>query len=167
VTEYDRSAAASRTPLLDLAPFAWRRRIARFGVVLCVALAVGFGLVYFVEALDKLGDGADTNAAQNFDDREFAGGNAVVGVNTALYEARGLIPEDETYRIVPGPNVADATDLTEAYIDQYARYFLMPRRPSPAARWIICYGCDPASVGEGFEVVWQDQAGILLGRLPE
>ena len=29
----------------------------------------------------------------------------------------------------------------------------MPRRPSPDARWIICYGCDRSELGDGFEVV--------------
>ena len=81
---------------------------------------------YFVKAVDRLGDTARTNAAQNFDDREFAGGNAVVVVNRPLYEARALIGEDETYRVVTGPDVAGATELTASFIDHYARYFLMP-----------------------------------------
>lgn len=145
----------------------WPRGIARLGVVLCTALALVVGLVYFAEAVDRLGDAARTNAAQNFDDREFAGGNAVVVSNRPLYEARALIPEDETYRVVTGPHVVGATELTASFIDQYARYFLMPRRPSPDARWIICYGCDPAGLEEGFEVLLEDEAGILVGRLPE
>ena len=110
-------------------------------------------LVYFVKAVDRLGDTARTNAAQNFDDREFAGGNAVVVVNRPLYEARALIREDETYRVIAGPGVDGATELTAPFIDHYARYFLMPRRPSPDARWIICYGCDRSELGDGFEVL--------------
>jgi hypothetical protein len=145
----------------------WPLGIARLGVVMCVALSLAYGLVYFVKAVDRLGDGASSNAALNFDDREFAGGNALVVANAPLYEARGVIPEDETYRVVTGSNVAGATELTEDYIDQFARFFLMPRRPSPDARWILCYGCDPkADLGEGFQVVWQGETpGILLGRL--
>ncbi|MGH3134094.1 MAG: hypothetical protein ACRDNY_10225 [Gaiellaceae bacterium] len=146
----------------------WPHGIARLGVVLCVALALGYGVVYFVKAVDWLGDEAGSNSAQNLDDREFAGGNALVVANAPLYEARGLIPENETYRVVTGPNVAGASDLTEDYVDQFARYFLMPRRPSPDARWIICYGCDPEDdLGNDFEVLWQGETpGILLGRLP-
>ncbi len=145
----------------------WPQGIARLGVVLCTAVALAFGLVYFVKAVDRLGDTARTNAAQNYDDREFAGGNAVVVGNRALYEARALIPEDETYRVIAGPGVEGATELTAPFIDHYARYFLMPRRPSPEARWVICYGCDRSELGDGFEVVLEDEAGILVGRLPE
>lgn len=167
--ELEREPAPTTPPFPDLSSFLeWPRGIARLGVVLCVVVALGYGSVYFVRAVDRLGDQARSNAALNFDDREFAGGNAVVVANAALYEARGLIAEDETYRVVTGPNVAGATELTEDYIDQYARYFLMPRRPSPDARWIICYGCDPAvDLAAGFEVLWQGEtAGIFLGRLP-
>ena len=166
--ELDRPRTEPGPPFSDLSSFLeWPRGVARLGVVLCVVVALGYGSVYFVRALDRLGDAARANAALNFDDREFAGGNAVVVANAPLYEARGLIPEDETYRVATGPNVAGATELTEGYIDQYARYFLMPRRPSPDARWIICYGCDPeADLESEFEVVWQGEVeGILLARL--
>lgn len=164
--EGDRRAESGGAPLHDLSSFLeWPHGIARLGVVLCTAVALVAGLVYFVKAVDRLGDTARTNAAQNFDDREFAGGNALVVANRPLYEARALIPEDETYRVVTGPDVEGATDLTASFIDAYARYFLMPRRPSPDARWIICYGCDPAGLGAGFEVHLEDEAGILVGRL--
>ncbi len=145
----------------------WPRGIARLGVVLCTAVALGFGLVYFVKAVDRLGETARTNAAQNFDDREFAGGNAVVVANRPLYEARALIPEDETYRVIAGPGVDGATELTAPFIDHYARYFLMPRRPSPDAKWVLCYGCDRSELGDGFEILLEDEAGILVGRLPK
>lgn len=137
----------------------------RLGVVLCVAVALGYGLVYFTKAVDRLGDQASSNAALNFDDREIAGGNALLADSVPLYEAQALIPEDETYHVVAGPNVEGATELTEAFIDQYARYFLMPRRPSADARWILCYGCAPGELGEGFEIMWQE-AGVMIGRLP-
>jgi len=164
--ERDRRNAASGAFGLDVSSFVvWPLGIARLGVVLCTAVALGYGLVYFVKAVDRLGDTARTNAAQNFDDREFAGGNALVVGNRPLYEARALIPEDETYRVVTGPAVQGATELTASFIDHYARYFLMPRRPAPDARWVICYGCDPASLGDGFEILLEDEAGILVGRL--
>jgi len=168
VIERDRRAVAGGAPQLDLSSFLeWPHGIARLGVLLCTALALVVGLVYFAKAVDTLGDRARTNAAQNFDDREFAGGNALVVANRPLYEARALIPEDETYRVVTGPDVEGATELTASFIDHYARYFLMPRRPSPDARWIICYGCDPSSLGASFEVLLEDEAGILVGRLAQ
>jgi hypothetical protein len=138
------------------------RRLSRVGVAACVAVASIWGFVYFVRTVDRLGDDARTHSAENFDDREFAGGNSLVADKRALYEARALIPEDGSYRIVPGPRVAGATELTEAYIDQYARYFLMPRRPDPDAEWIICYGCDPAAIERPATVVWDGGGGITI-----
>jgi hypothetical protein len=166
VTEHDRGVAASDAVRFDHSSFLeWPLGVARLGVVLSTAIAVAVGLVYFVKAVDRLGDTARTNAAQNFDDREFAGGNALVVANRPLYEARALIPADETYRVVTGPHVEGATELTASFIEHYARYFLMPRRPAPDARWIICYGCDPAGLGADFEVLLEDEAGIFVGRL--
>lgn len=129
---------------------------------MCVAVAIVFGLVYLVRTVDRLGDAAATHAAENFDDREFAGGNALVVDKRALYEARALIPEDGSYRLVAGPRVEGATELTEPYIDQFARFFLMPRRPDPDADWIICYGCDPAELDRPAAVVWDGGGGISV-----
>jgi hypothetical protein len=143
----------------------WPHGAARFGVVCCVALSVVLGLVYAVQAIHHLGDGADRNAALNYDDREFGGGNSLVVDKSALYEARALIPEDETYRVVTGPRVRGASELTEPYIDQYARYFLMPRRPAADARWLLCYGCDLTEYGDRLEILWKDDSGIALVRL--
>lgn len=136
----------------------------RLGVVGCVTVAIVFGAVYLVRAVDRLSSDASRNASLNFDDREFGGGNSLVVDKRALYEMSALVPERGSYRIVPGPNVKDATDLTEQYIDQYARYFLMPRRPSSEAPWILCYGCDPTALGEQAQVVWDNGGGILILR---
>jgi hypothetical protein len=138
------------------------QRVVRAGVVACVGIAVVLGLVYFVRAIDRLDETADANASANYDDREFAGGNSLVVDKRALYQARSLIPEDGTFRVVPGPGVNGATELTEPYIDQFARYFLMPRRPSPDAEWILCYGCDTAALEQPADVVWDNGAGISI-----
>jgi hypothetical protein len=143
----------------------WPHGVVRLGVVLCVFVATALGLVYLVKAVHRLGDDAVRNAAANFDDREFGGGNSIVVDKRGLYEARALIPEDATYRVVAGPHVEGATELTEDYVDQFARYFLMPRRPAPDARWILCYGCDATELGGGFEVVWDGGQGIVLGTV--
>jgi hypothetical protein len=134
------------------------QRGVRFGVAMCVGAAIAFGLVYLVRALDQLDEAADANATANYDDREFAGGNSLVVDKRALYEARSLIPE----RVIPGPNVAGATELTEPYIDQFARSFLMPRRPDPTAEWILCYGCERSALEVTAEVVWDNEAGISI-----
>jgi hypothetical protein len=139
---------------------------ARIGVALCVAVAVALGLVYFVKAIDRLGEDASGNASANFDDREFGGGNSLAVDKDALYEARALIRPDGKYRVVPGPGAEAANELTEQHIEEFARYFLMPRRPAADARWIVCYGCDLSQL-PGLQLVWRNDAGIAIGRLPE
>jgi hypothetical protein len=163
VVSDDRRLAGAITRV-DLDSFLeWPQGIVRLGVILSVVIAVAFGLPYFVLAVERLGDDADRNAALNFDDREFGGGNSLVVDKRALYEARALIPKDETYRIAAGPGVKGATELTQPYIDQFARYFLMPLRPASDARWILCYGCNRSELGDRFKVVWQNGGGISLG----
>lgn len=121
--------------------------------------------VYLIRAVDRLGDMATANARLNYDDREFGGGNSLVVDKRALYEARALIPEDGTYRVVAGSNVDGATELTELYIDQFARYFLMPRRPDPNASWVLCYGCDRSELEGVTEVAWDGGNGISILRV--
>ena len=140
-------------PLID-----WPQGFVRFGVAASVAIVVGLGFAYFASAVDRLDDDAGRNAAANYDDRSFGGGNAL-GVNQeALNQARSWIPENDRYRLLVGPH----GDVLGAY----ARYFLMPRRPDPDARWVLCYGCNVSALGDDFHIVWQNEAGIALGRLP-
>ena len=138
--------------------------VARLGVVLCVVCTLGFGIVYFAKAVDQLGDDAARNAATNYDDREFGGGNSVVPEKRALYEARAVIPEDETYRVVTGPRLEGGTELTGPYLEVYVRSFLMPRLPATDADWILCYGCELSELGVGADVVWRGEGGVALAR---
>jgi hypothetical protein len=142
----------------------WPHGLVRLGVVACVAVTVTLGLVYFVKAVDRLGGDASRNAAASFEDRELGGADALGVDKSALYEARAWIPEDGTYRVVVGRNEANPTEA-DARIGAYARYFLMPRRPDVDASWVLCYRCDVSSVGGKLEIVWQNDAGIALGRL--
>ena len=139
--------------------------LVRLGVLACAVTSALLALVYLPQAIDRFDDRARFDAAMNFDDREFAGGNAIVVDKAALYEARASIPEDETYRVVVGPELKGATALTSDYIEQFARYFLIPRRPADGASWVLCYGCDPHALGGRFDEVWRDDAGIELVRL--
>jgi hypothetical protein len=136
----------------------WPQGFVRFGVAACLAVVVAMGLVYFAKAVDRLGDDAALNAALSFDDREFGGGNALGVDKEALNQARGRISARDAYRLLVAPDAAD--------LRNYIRYFLMPRRPDPEAGWVLCYGCDRAQVGDGLTVVWENGAGVTLGRLP-
>jgi hypothetical protein len=160
--------AAARALLDRIDPrIDWPSGAARLGVAGCVAATIAVGAVWFVRAIDGLDAVAEENASANFDDREFGGGNSLVVDKGALYEARALIPEGGTYRIVTGPGVQGASELTEPYIDQFARSFLMPRRPTSGSPWILCYGCDLSELDDRFRIVWTNDAGISLGRLDE
>ena len=132
----------------------------RLGVVACLAVAIVLGPVYYVKAVHRLGADASRNAAANFDDRELGGANALGAKTDVLNEARGWIPENGSYRLLVGPS---STDID---FRNYARYFLMPRRPARDARWVLCYECDLSRLGSDLDVVWQDDEGVLLGRLP-
>lgn len=136
----------------------WPQGFVRFGVAACLAVVVAMGLVYFVKAVDRLGDDAALNAALSFDDRAFGGGNALGVDKEALDQARGRIPPRDAYRLLVAPDAAD--------LRNYIRYFLMPRRPDADAAWVLCYGCDLTQVGDRLDVVWENGAGVTLGRLP-
>jgi len=155
----DRLAGRARRQLGRIDPRSDRPHgLVRLGVAVCVALTLALGLVYFVKAVDRLRADARANAASSFDDRQFGGGLSLGVDQEALEEARGRIPERARYRLVVGPSAPN--------VDHFARYFLMPRRPDPDARWVLCYDCDLSPFGDELHVVWQNDAGIVLGRLP-
>ena len=139
--------------------------VARVGVVLCVGLSIVFGATYLPRAFSEFHKTASNNSALSFSDREVAGGNGIVTDQEAVYQARAIIPPDAKYRVVTGAALKNPTPLTLAFVEPWYRYFLMPRRTSTDARWIICYGCDVSNLGRPYAVVWQDDEGISIGRL--
>ena len=163
--EHDRRAALRG----DFSSFLeWPRGIARLGVVLCTAVALGFGLVYFVKAVDRLGDDArgrtpprtSTIASSRVEMRSW-------WPIVPLYEARALIPEDETYRVIAGPGVDGATELTRALhrpLRAATSSCHAARRPTRGGS--SATAATARSSETGFEILLEDEAGILVGRLP-
>lgn len=143
----------------------WPDGIARLGVLLVVCTMVSFCLANLPRALDRLGDQADRNASLSFADREIAGGNSTLPDQVAAYEARSLIPTGSAYRVVVGSSLTKPPSLPLEYTDDWLLYFLMPRRQSRDARWIVCVGCRPQELGGRYEVLWRDEVGISIGRL--
>jgi hypothetical protein len=141
------------------------RRLGRVALVASVVVATGFGIGYYVKALSHLGDTAAANSRLSYADREIGGGNSIVVDQEAAYEARGLIPASAHYRVVTGGRLKNASSLTGSFVDGWYRSFLIPRRPSPTARWVICYGCDIGALGGSYVVRWQDDNGISIGEV--
>jgi hypothetical protein len=144
----------------------WPVGLLRVGVVFLVAVAAIAVVAVYPRVLDELGDDASRNSALSFADRDIAGGNGLVVDQAAVYAARGLIPEDETYHVIVGPGYEGGSDLTRTYVDSYYRYFLLPRRPADDASWIVCYGCDLSSY-ETAKVLWEDDEGISIAQVQQ
>jgi hypothetical protein len=143
----------------------WPLGVARVGVIACVAVAIAFVLVEWTRALDQLDALADKHSAFTYEDREIGAGNSIVADQRAMFEARALIPKNERFWVVTGEGtVGEATSLTIVSIPHFATYFLLPRRPSDSAPWVICYGCDIAALGGNARVVWTNGAGISIVR---
>jgi hypothetical protein len=145
----------------------WLERLGaiRIGVAVIVAITAVAMLVSYPALLRDVGSEAAANDALSFSDREIAGGNGVVADQAAVYAARALIPEDESYHIAVGADYEGGTDLTRDHVGGYYRYFLMPRRPAESASWIVCYGCDLAEYGAGADVLWQGGSDISIVRV--
>jgi hypothetical protein len=143
----------------------WPHGVVRIGVVLVVAVTAGAALARYPALLRDLGDEASGNAALSYSDREIAGGNGLVADQTAVYAARAVIPEDETFNVVVSPSFEGGSSETVQYVASYYRYFLVPRRMAENARWVICYGCDRATYGDAAEVVWEGDEGISIVRV--
>jgi hypothetical protein len=145
----------------------WPRGIARLAAAACAAVAVAVLVYELPRTVDSLGDAAARNAAVSFADREIAGGNSILVDQIAAYEARGLIPPHDAFRVVTGPNMKETTPLTLQAVSPWLSYFLMPRRQSGDAPWVVCYGCDTARLGGEYHVLWQDDKGISIGNVTQ
>ena len=139
--------------------------VLRAGVVFLLAVTLVAAAIRYAPSARDLHQTASRNSALSFSDREIAGGNSVLPDQTAAYEARGLIPEDETYHVAFGHDYAEGTPLTRPYTESYYLYFLMPRRPSDDPSWLICYGCDLAEYGDRARVEWRGPDDVSIVRI--
>jgi hypothetical protein len=133
--------------------------------VFLVCVATVAVMVRYPAVLREGDRDATRNSSLSYADRDVAGGNGLVADQAALYEARGRIPENETYHVAVGADYEGGSDLTVPYVDSFYRYFLMPRRPAEDAQWLICYGCDLEQYGSRAEVVWESSEDITIARI--
>jgi hypothetical protein len=143
----------------------WPAGIVRIGVLFLVAATVVAVAIRYPGAVRDAEREASANSALSYADREIAGGNGLVADQSAVYAARGIIPESDTFHVAVDPAFAGGSDLTIPFVDSYYRYFLLPRRTAEDAPWIICYSCDLSAYGPDVEVVWQGTAGVSIARV--
>ena len=136
----------------------------RLVVAGCLAALLAALALTYPETFRDVNDVARANASLDLVDRELGGGNSVIPDPQLLVEARGWIPEDEPFAVAVGERRPEWTDLTAGYAEAFATYFLLPRRLSADARWLICIGCDLAAY-PGAAEVWSGEAGLSIMRL--
>lgn len=161
----DRSGRARGWSIRVAELLEWPRGVARLAAASCAAAALAVLVYEIPRTVDSLGDDAGRNAALSFADREIAGGNSILVDQVAAYAARGLIPSRDTFRVVTGAHLKETTPLTLQAISPWLNYFLMPRRQTGDARWVICYGCDTSKLGGSYRVLWRDDVGISVGTV--
>ena len=143
----------------------WPDGALRVGVVFLVAVTVVAAATGYVQDVRDLGETASRNSALSYSDREIAGGNSVLPDQSAAYEARARIPENETYHVAFGSDYAGGSPLTRPYAESFYLEFLMPRRPADDAAWVICHGCDPAEYANSAQVVWTGPEDVSIVRV--
>ena len=140
--------------------------IRRLVVIFCAIVTVAAVVVRLPDTVGEANRSARANASLDWIDRQLGGGNSVLPDQGVAIEARGRIPEDETFDVDAGERPEDWSELaTPDALETYMRYFLLPRRPADGAPWIICFACDP-NAHEGATVVWQDDESISILRRP-
>jgi len=139
--------------------------VPRLGVIFCASVALVAAVANYPSAIREAHSEVSHYGALDYSDREIAGGNEIVVDQAAIYEARVRIPPRGTYRVVTGTNQPAFSALTIPNIAGFATSFLLPRRPSESAPWVLCYGCDRSKFADG-KVVWEDDEGIAIIRLP-
>ena len=110
---------------------------------------------------------ARANAALDQLDRELGGGNSVLPAQSIAIEARGHIPERDTFTVAVGEPRESWSELAiPDSLENYMRYFLLPRRTSTDAPWILCFACDRSAYPDAELVFEDDEEGLAILRRP-
>ena len=140
--------------------------LGRLVVVFCVAVTLVALAVRYPQTFADANRQARANAALDYQDRELGGGNSVLPDQAIAFEARGRIPENDRFAVSVGePQEGWSGLATQDAIGSYMEYFLLPRRPSESAPWILCFACDRGAYPDA-EVEWEDEGGLAILRRP-
>ena len=109
---------------------------------------------------------ADNNAASTYSERAHTHPEWFAAAGDVLETARLWMPEDARYRVVFGPRFDRTRSPDFTHLLLYG--FLLPRRPTSSedAKWVFCYGCTDATLGDEFQVLARLEGGPTFGRLP-
>jgi hypothetical protein len=131
----------------------------------CVALAALLAVARLDEALGLYDFRADTNASLGYLERAFADDGIVVS-RAVVQDAAAWIPPGGSYRVVLGRRIPGEHRFTRLIVEDFLRYYLFPRRQtaSRAAPWVLCFGCDTASLGPRFQVLSDNGNRVVFGR---
>jgi hypothetical protein len=136
----------------------------RLVVAFCIAVTAGAVVVLYPDAFEDANDTARANAALDYVDRQVGGGNSVLPDQGIAIEARGRIPVYEGFVVDVGDPQEGWSELATAdAITTFMRSFLLPRRETADAPWVLCFACDRAA-HPGAEPVWQDEEGVSILR---
>lgn len=141
--------------------------LGRLVVLFCVAvMLVALAWLYPHEFADA-NSTARANARLDYLDREIGGGNSVIPDQAIAIEARGHIPERDTFTVAVGEPREGWSELAiPDTLDTYMRYFLLPRRTNADAPWIVCFACDRSAFPDA-KPVWEDEEhGLAILRRP-
>lgn len=139
----------------------------RLVVLFCVGVTLVALAWLYPQAFAEANRSARANARLDYLDREVGGGNAVLPDQAIAIEARGRIPEDATFTVAVGAPLESWSELAiPDTLENYMRYFLLPRRTSDDARWILCFACDRSAYPNA-QAVWEDaENGLSILRRP-
>jgi hypothetical protein len=136
-------------------------------VIFCVGVMLVALAWLYPQAFTDANRAARANASLDLVDRQLGGGNSVLPAQAIAIQARGWIPETETFDVAVGEPRPSWSELAiPDTLESYMRYFLLPRRTSDDAPWILCFNCDrDAYPGAG--AVWEDaEEGLAILRRP-
>lgn len=139
---------------------------ARATVVLCVVVAAVLAVARLDEVLGLFDWRADQNDSRGYLERLY-GDEAIAGSRRVVQDAIAWMPADANYRVVVGPRLRSENRFTSALAPDFLKYYLLPRRQtqSTSARWVFCYGCEPAALGPRFRVLSAARNGVAFGRV--
>jgi hypothetical protein len=144
-----------------------RGALGRLVVLFCLGVMLVSLAWHYPREFADANRAARANARLDHVDRALGGGNSVLPAQAIAIEALGRIPEHDTFTVAAGEPLEGWSELAiPPTLENYMRYFLLPRRTDPDAPWIVCFACDRRAYPNA-QPVWEDQEhGLAILRRP-